>query len=690
MRFLRALPALILLSAATTARAISPPKGAREDAKRFGLDRAQPIPRAGPSTDSSRAFAAFNARQGGRWKLRFNQRTGLPASLFGGRDELRAGSPDSAARAFLSAHNDVLGVDPSALVLDRQTQGRGHRHVLYRQKYRGIPVEFAAVKVHLSADGSVAGIHSTYEPALSVPTTPAVAADAAARAAVADARGGAVRGAPVLAIVPLESDGKNHLAWKMRVDSSAGGWRYYVDAVTGRVLFRYSVREFVSSPPPCMSSGVVSGMVYDIDPSSTPGPVRRPFNNQYVYLGLQTDSPQSNNRVVTSTDTTYEAGFFCGQKFGKVAMSLQGPWISVSQFRGPNAHYDNGNGVWGTVATPISSPHPYPNNANISATIDLSASAPNAVEFLPVFSDFSVGVFGGGSGEGGGDTVDDDRLMLSDGSGNAIASYIGARGAFNGAAVHGQTLNLTLKSNAAGQQSGYDIAVSSYLTLTSPDADGAPLFSHTWTSADTSQNLHGEINLFYHLNLMHDYFTSDANASNAAPIGKPLVAMSHVGPNLANAFYDPDYDDLSFGDVNTNAPSDAYMDDATVPRHEYTHYVVQKIWDIQNYGQAGALSEANADYWSASSLDDPAIGRYAVQALGGSGPLRQLDDQAGTFYKLGAAPGPGLVTSWTGEIHDDSPFLSQALWDIRRAAVARLGHDAGRSCSDGLVFQSLL
>ena len=53
------------------------------------------------------------------------------------------------------------------------------------------------------------------------------------------------------------------------------------------------------------------------------------------------------------------------------------------------------------------------------------------------------------------------------------------------------------------------------------DSDGAPLSSHTWTGADTfisgqqGRDVHGEISLFYHLNLMHDYFFSDVDKSSA-------------------------------------------------------------------------------------------------------------------------------------------------------------------------------
>ncbi len=688
---MKALAALCLLAGlAGAARAIQAPPGALQDAKRFGLTRVRPVSRNPPSALAGGAFRKFNAS--GLWKLRYNPRTGLPVSITGGRDMPHPGTPDAAARAFLAAHADMLGVDPSILTIERQTQGNGHSHILYRQSYQGIPVEFAAVKVHLDPNGAVVGVHSTFEPVSGVPVVPLVPAAFAANAAVRDAGPRAQALAPSLAIVPLESDGLDHLAWKLRVDGGGGAWRYYVDAVTGQILFRYSINRYIG---PCMTNGTVLGQVFDVDPSSTPGPVTRPFNDEYVYIGDGAGNGGQPVQALTMTDATYGGGFFCGSASGKVSMSLQGPFVSVNEFRGPNAHYDNGGGVWSTLSTPLSSPHPYPNNASLAATIDLTAQAPNAVEFLPVFADFTVGLFDGGAGEGSGDIIDDDRLTISDAAGRRVADYIGNRGGFNGAAVHGKRMTLTLKSNGSGQENGYDIAISSYLTLTNADTDaGAGMSSHTWTSADTwisanqSANLHGEINLFYHLNKMHDYFMNDVDKSSAAPIAGPVVAMAHVGPNLLNAFYDPDYDDLSFGDVNALAPSDMFMDDATVPHHEYTHYVVEKIWSIQNFGQAGALSEANADYFSASSLNDPAIGTYVMGSLGTPGPLRQIDDQApsSVFYSLNTP----TVSPWSGEIHLDSLFLSQALWDIRRAEIAAHGYTAGQSCADGLEFQSLL
>src|SRR6185312_13388660 len=141
------LAALLALAVAAPAGAVKAPPGARADAKRFGFDRATPIQRHVPSASASKAFHDFNGRSGGKWKVTFSPRTGLPDSLLGGRDDRRVpGNPDATARNFLAMHNDVLGVDPTTLSVDRQTHGNGHSHLLYRQSYKGIPVEFASVK----------------------------------------------------------------------------------------------------------------------------------------------------------------------------------------------------------------------------------------------------------------------------------------------------------------------------------------------------------------------------------------------------------------------------------------------------------------------------------------------------------------------------------------------------------------
>lgn len=676
----KALPAaaalVIALAAALPASAVRPSARAREEARRFGLDKIDPALRRAPRPGVQADFSRFNSRNEGRWKMRVDPRTGQPEALAEGRTAPRSGPPEAVARQFLREQGALLGVDPAALEVEKESKGDGHRHVLYRQTYRGVPVEFSRVKVHLDDAGSVIGANSSFEPDLSLDLAPSISAAEAVRAAEADSRGTA-DGAPALVILPVESTGRSHLAWKVKIKAPQAAWRYYIDARTAQVLFRFNNLRFQV----CLTSGVIQGSVFDIDPTSTPAR-SRPIDNQWVYIA------DSSTRALTGGNATFGHGFYCGGAQGKVNMGLQGPYVNVANFRGPSMHYDNGGGVWQTLASPVSSPHPYPNSTVQISTINLTLAAPLAVKFLPVFSAFKVGEFTGEdtSDVNGGGIADDDQLLVSDGNGDGVGSFIGNRGSFNGAAVAGKVMRLTLKSNESGQQDGYDVSLSSYLTVTSPFTYGAAnTSSHVWTTADAPSGLRSELNLFYHINQMHDYLFGDVNRSSAAPVSRPVVAMAHVGPNMANAFYNPDYDNLMFGDINTLAPEDAFTDDATVVHHEYVHYITERIWPLQNFGQAGAISEANADYFAASSLNDPSIGAYVLGALGGSGSLRDLD------CTLPGIPCRVLSNlSWVGEIHDDSIYLSQALWDIRRDRIGALGYNTGRSCADGLVFQSLL
>ncbi|MBI3553682.1 MAG: hypothetical protein HY077_14390 [Elusimicrobia bacterium] len=676
--------ALLLLAALPgTSWAIMPTPQAKEDAKRFSAYH-------GP-----RRHADAAERDKAAWD--FNHRRALSPSAVGQAFARGGLEPKTAAVSFLREARARLGIDPDSLRLEREAAAAGHKHLLYRQAYRGLPVEFAYVKVHLADNGAVLGVDSNYERGLTLGVVPAVSA---AQAASAVRAAGLKPGAEAsLVVLPDPSGGPARLAWSLTAEGAGGRWRYYVDGLTGAVLFRHSLLRNI-----CGSSGKMSAMIYDIDPLSGT-PQTRPLANMRVF--------QQNASNFADTDLN---GNYCGAAIGKVFTQFQGPFVRVSNFRGPSAHYDNGSGVWSTVATPVSSPHPYPASSVVVSTIDLrGVIPPDAVKVLPVFSSFRVGEISAVTGFGeGGDVTDDDQLTILDSSGSPVASYLGNRGGFNAAAVPGQVMYLKLKANdQASGETGYDVSLSSYLTLSNPALD-APGKDLVWLASHTYAGLRSEFNLFFHLNEMHDFFMfgTATNAlgngislygndllgaqlpgvdiSSAAFIGKPMHALALVGPNIGNPFYDPDYDDIIFGDISDSNPTDILTDDATVPHHEYTHYVVEKIWSLQNFGEAGAISEGNADYFSASSLDHSAIGTYVVQSLGGGGlPIRQLDSALGADT-CGASPAVLGPTTWQGEIHCDSRFFSQALWDIRKARVGLQGLAPGRACVDGLVFQSLL
>lgn len=692
----------VLAALSRPAGAIMASQGEKDDVHRFGLDRPWRGAHHFHIGRSSATLTAYNASP-----TRPRLRAGA-----GGAPAPGSATPRQASDAFLLAKGAALGLDSSSLVFVTQSDGGSHKHVLYNETYKGLPVEFSTVKVHLDAAGAVTGVDSDFRGRLKINITPSITAAQAGAAAVSDAGGGTARNAQLVIWTDPSEVQAPRLAWRLSVRVKNALWRYYVDAQTGGLLLRFNdMREF----GPCTVQGDVEAYVYTVDPVQTPLSAQ-PMQHERVFVGDGT------HWADTYTDPVGGPGAFCSQQPGKIFTNLQGPYVSVNNFRGVSANYNNGSGVWEALPTAVSSPHPYPADSVLTSTIDLSGGvAPGAVEVMPVFSNLSVGVVSGGGGESPGESSDvtqDDQLQEVDQFGRVVGSYVGQFTApFYGSAVPGTLLRLQLTSGPGDTGLGYDVQASSYLVLNQQYVNGTNN-NLAWTSTATASGLYSEIGLFYHLNVMHDFFASlmapascgngvtCSNGPEPAYVGLSTAAylpsgaanaVALAGPGLVNAFYDPDYNDLFFGDVNGTYPSDAFAQDATVPHHEYTHYVVEKIWHFQNFGQAGAISEAGADYFSASSFEwpgwsggpgvaDPNIGQYVMEAIAGlDQPLREIDDAKGTDEVLGNSNTP-----WNGEIHLDSVFVSQAYWDIRKAQETAQGGYQGAQCTDRLILNALL
>ncbi len=86
-----------------------------------------------------------------------------------------------------------------------------------------------------------------------------------------------------------------------------------------------------------------------------------------------------------------------------------------------------------------------------------------------------------------------------------------------------------------------------------------------------------------------------------------------------------------------------------------------------------ALGEGLADYFAATILDDPALADGFI----GVGPLRHLDP------KTGEAVWP---TDIDGDSHITGLIIGGALWDLRKALIAKLGASAGKTLADQLFY----
>ena len=212
-------------------------------------------------------------------------------------------------------------------------------------------------------------------------------------------------------------------------------------------------------------------------------------------------------------------------------------------------------------------------------------------------------------------------------------------------------------------------------------------------------------NLFYFVNLAHDYFYSLGFDEAAGNFQKDNLGRGGVGGDavLAEAF-DPSFAlDRFVSAADGMAPrlevgfapglvlegddeTDPNLDDVdlsydgSVILHEYAHGVIdrlvggpQEVSCLSGGMQSAALTEGWADYFAISFFDDPVVGAYTAQ-----NPQRGLRRQSYaandlTYEDFGA---DGLTDS-----HNEGEIWAGALWRLR----ARIGAAA----ADRLVLEGI-
>lgn len=165
-----------------------------------------------------------------------------------------------------------------------------------------------------------------------------------------------------------------------------------------------------------------------------------------------------------------------------------------------------------------------------------------------------------------------------------------------------------------------------------------------WT---TDHATPAELNLFYHVNLIHEWYKVLDPAYNA--LDYSMHAEANYGWRYDNAFWNGW--GIYFGDGQQYRNFAMFSD---IIYHEYTHGVTDGIYPngmLPYIDQSGALNEAWSDYIGCSINGDPYEGDYIGGMPGGY--FRNLLSQM--VYPR----------DWRGEVHEDSPFISAPLWTLR-------------------------
>lgn len=464
----------------------------------------------------------------------------------------------------------------------------------------------------------------------------------------------------------------------------------------------------------------------------------KPLADQYIWIkDYSTRMTTDVNGVAKSTNSVrlvngaWKKDDTSSCSSGKIFSALKGPYFTVTNMRGQSAHWDNGGGQWQHGNYAEISAMPYPNNASLrwngSLTPTLNSGNTFAKQY-PVFNQpFEVGEL---SDDG---TISNlDEVFVGDRSGNYFGSYIGNRTSqFRGPSIENTDFSVRLVSDASTVGRGFSISGSDYIVLTKEpgvslaasynDINWSPASMKTHSAMTSSQTGYGlallesnlgcndtfgldEANAFYHLNKMRSYFMNfNVMDSNLCPKGSPcyknpvnidkhINVMVHANGNadkmhegvsyrngMENAFFDLELENIMIGDGDYDGNNDSFAYrsfalDGTIVRHEYTHFLVHQIYNIINFGEFGAISEALSDYFALASLwyeGDKNDGYNATIRNTKKGMTKVGNfvmsprDLSKTDKKM-----PG---SWRGELYNDSQILSQALYSLRKGANSPIG-----------------
>jgi Zn-dependent metalloprotease len=181
---------------------------------------------------------ALVARSGGAPAVRWSQQ-GTPISLFGTLSAPMNTASAISARSFLADNAQLLQLTDAADLDEVATVASPlGTHVTFAQRYQGVRVFGAEVKVHFNQAGRIVALNNTSVPRLTLSTRPQVSAKhaLAAALAVAPARSDDAEALAAPELVIYADAGAPALAYQVIVPTGGPTLQVFVNAVTGDVI----------------------------------------------------------------------------------------------------------------------------------------------------------------------------------------------------------------------------------------------------------------------------------------------------------------------------------------------------------------------------------------------------------------------------------------------------------------------
>jgi Zn-dependent metalloprotease len=207
--------------------------------------------------------------------------------------------------SFLRRHGRAFGLGSAGeelVLIGSSTDRIGGTHLAYAQRYAGVPVFGALVRVHFDAGDALSAVNGTLVPDIGVSPAPSRGAEEARRIAFTAVQ--MEKGADNLAAAAPELKvfreglakgvpGENHLAWEVEVGNGSDVREFvYVDAHTGKIIDQIT--------------GIHEGLdrrAYDAQGQTAPGPNYPAAPFWVEGQPFPTASAEANNMIQASKET---------------------------------------------------------------------------------------------------------------------------------------------------------------------------------------------------------------------------------------------------------------------------------------------------------------------------------------------------------------------------------------------------
>ena len=246
-----------------------------------------------------------------------------------------------------------------------------------------------------------------------------------------------------------------------------------------------------------------------------------------------------------------------------------------------------------------------------------------------------------------------------------------------------------LRDDAAERNplSGMKVCTPTQTALAGPDGS----WLHVQPPADPAavDDAFAEVQMYFHVDRVHDYFASTHGASR---LDLPIPAIVNFGldegegwqvydnaafmPEATVGIYGFDLDTAEGAIVFGQGEHVDYCYDASVIYHEYTHALTGQdrlfgyAADEQGFNaEPFSMNEAFADYFAATLMNDPVLGRFAL--------VDDERDASRDLSELRTCPEHLL-----GEVHYDGRIWASALWAFRG--------EVGPEVADAVIFDTLM